>query len=75
MDKWANPSSDPVGDVRDTLEQMKTQPAGPSTCPWCGLREKVYVRTGGELVCADCNKESQAIEATWLDGLPKEGEE
>jgi hypothetical protein len=47
----------------------------PSTCPWCGLAKKVYVRAGGELVCTDCNKEAQAIEATWLDGLPTEGEE
>jgi hypothetical protein len=47
----------------------------PSTCPWCGLAKKVYVRDGSELVCTDCNKEAQAIEATWLDGLPREGEE
>ena len=59
----------------------------PSTCPWCGLAKKVYVRAGSELVCTDCVKKDAAmdggfiteynhvcpviIDATWMDGLPK----
>ncbi len=42
---------------------------GPASCPWCGLYKRVYVRDGTELVCRDCSREAQAIEATWMDGL------
>ncbi len=37
----------------------------PSTCPWCGLRKKVYVRAGSELVCIDCVEKDAAMDATW----------
>ena len=35
----------------------------PSTCPWCGLNKKVYVRAGSELVCIDCVKMDAAMDA------------
>ncbi len=47
----------------------------PSTCPWCQLAKKVYVRAGSELVCTDCVEKDAAMDATWMDGLPREGEE
>ncbi len=47
----------------------------PSTCPWCGLAKKVFVRAGSELVCADCVKTDAAMDATWMDGLPREGDD
>ncbi len=37
----------------------------PSTCPWCGLRKKVYVRAGSELVCIDCVKKDAAMDDAW----------
>lgn len=37
---------------------------GPSTCPWCGLTKKVFVRAGSELVCTDCVKEFEASEGS-----------
>ncbi len=40
----------------------------PSTCPWCGLSKKVYVRAGSELVCIDCVKKDAAMDATWNEG-------
>ena len=43
----------------------------PSTCPWCGLTKKVYVRAGSELVCTDCVEKDAAMDATW-DHIPDE---
>ena len=40
----------------------------PSTCPWCQLAKKVYVRAGSELVCTDCVKKDAAMDATWNEG-------
>ncbi len=36
----------------------------PSTCPWCGLAKKVYVRAGSELVCTDCVEVFEASEGS-----------
>lgn len=49
------------------MEERVTEPLAfsrhePSTCPWCGLSKKVYVRAGSVLVCTDCIKEAQADE-------------
>ena len=46
--------------IRDALE--------PSTCPWCGLAKKVFVRAGSELVCTDCVEKDAAMDATWNEG-------
>jgi len=35
----------------------------PSTCPWCGLRNKIYIRAGSELVCTDCVEKDAAMDA------------
>ncbi len=40
----------------------------PSTCPWCQLAKKVYVRAGSELVCTDCVEKDAAMDATWNEG-------
>ncbi len=34
----------------------------PSTCPWCQLAKKVFVRAGSELVCTDCVKKDAAMD-------------
>ncbi len=57
------------------IRLMRESDWGPSTCPWCGLSKKVFVRAGSELVCTDCVEKDAAMDATWMDGLPREGEE
>ncbi len=44
----------------------------PSTCPWCGLRNKIYVRAGSELVCTDCRREAEALDAMGNEALIEE---
>lgn len=38
---------------------------GPATCPWCGVYKRVYVRAGTELVCQECKREAEGLEAVW----------
>ena len=38
---------------------------GPASCPWCGEHKRVYVRAGSELVCSDCAKQAEALDAVW----------
>ena len=45
-------------------ERMTESAAFASTCPWCGLTKKVFVRAGSELVCTDCVKEFEASEGS-----------
>ena len=44
----------------------------PSTCPWCQLNKKVYVRAGSELVCTDCRREAEALDAMGNEALIEE---
>ena len=45
----------------------------PSTCPWCGIPNKVFVRAGSELVCTDCRREVEALDAIGNEALVDEG--
>ena len=35
---------------------------GPSQCPACGERRKIYLRTGDELVCLECRLTTQEVD-------------
>ncbi len=45
-------------------DQQRDEPPRPTTCPWCGQHKLVYIRAGSDLVCVDCSKQAQALEAT-----------
>jgi len=42
---------------------------GPASCPWCGVYKRVYVRAGSELVCVECAREAEALDAMGNEAL------
>ena len=57
MTMGREPLLPPVRTIADKLRIY-----GPSQCPACGERRKIYLRTGDDLVCLECGLTTQEVD-------------